>query len=270
MKLSYRKFLKFSPGALNVGKMLVEILIISLLSGSTTLIGVLLAMKFKQKTTHLVFGIGISSGVMITISFFELLPAAFALVDGLFVILALIAGLLIIMVLDFLLPHMHFVKEKGKLGKIVKISYLVAIGIIIHDFPEGFAMVSSYSAAPALGITVAIGIAFHNIPEEFALSFPLLLAKKKKSLIILAIVSALAEPLGAVLGLVLISIAPNLNPILMAFAAGAMIYVTIDELVPLAQKYERPAIFASGFLVGMITYLILTTIISCNNLVVII
>lgn len=76
----------------------------------------------------------------------------------------------------------------------IKVSYLVAIGILIHDFPEGFAMASSFQVEVKFGLLIALGIAIHNIPEEFALSVPLVPTKKMKLLTKLLVLSALAEP----------------------------------------------------------------------------
>jgi zinc transporter, ZIP family len=172
--------------------------------------------------------------------------------------MALISGGLLIFSLNFIIPHFHYEKEKGKLSWQAKTAYLVALGLILHDFPEGFAMANSYIYSPNLGILVAISIAIHNIPEEFAMAVPLVIAKKKKALINLAVLSGLAEPLGAMFGLFAVSIAPALNPFFMAFAAGAMIFVSIHELCPMAQRYKKISYFVLGIVVSLIVYSVLS------------
>ena len=92
---------------------------------------------------------------------------------------------------------MHLIEEKGVSGHLIKISYLVAIGILIHDFPEGFAMANSFWVEVRLGLLVTLGIAIHNISEEFALAVPLVLTKKMKLLMKFLVLSALAEQFGA-------------------------------------------------------------------------
>lgn len=99
---------------------------------------------------------------------------------------------MLVLIIDVSLPHMHLIEEVGPSRHLIKVSYLVAIGIIIHDFPEGFAMASSFWVEVRLGLLVALGIALHNVPEEFALAVPLVLTKKTKLLLEFLVLSALA------------------------------------------------------------------------------
>ena len=235
------------------------ILLISFLSGSTTVIGALLAVFLKGSRRSISMGVGFSSGIMIVISFLELLPTAFTLTDELFTTFAFALGFLIVLIADVWLPHTHLIEEKGKSGYLLKVSYLVAIGIIIHDFPEGFAMASSFWVEAKLGLLVALGIAIHNIPEEFALAVPLVLTKKMKLLMEFPVLSALAEPLGAVFGIALSWFLPQFNAFLLAFAAGAMVFVSVDELVPLAYEHDGMHHFGIGLIAGITTFMVLST-----------
>jgi len=233
---------------------IIAILVLSFLSGITTLIGVVLAFYFKKSIKWITTGIGFSVGIMLAISFLEIIPEGMKAINWFYGILALILGGGLIFILNFIIPHTHFIKEKGKLGKITRVALLVAFGLIIHDFPEGFAMATSYIFAPGLGLLVAISIALHNIPEEFAMAVPLVLSKKKSFLIKLALVSALAEPAGAVIGIIIASMAPMLNPLLMIFAAGAMIFISLHELYPLAKTYKKPYWFGFGIVISLLVY----------------
>jgi len=235
------------------------ILLISFLSGSTTVIGAFLAIFLKGEKNYVSIGVGFSSGIMIAISFLELLATAFTMTDGLFIILAFALGFVLILIIDAKLPHIHLIEEKGPSGHLIKTSYLVAIGIIIHDFPEGFAMASSFQVDVRLGLLIALGIAIHNIPEEFALAVPLVLAKKTKLLLELLVLSALAEPLGAILGIALSLFIPQFNAFLLAFAAGVMVFVSVDELVPLAYEQGEMHYFSIGFIAGITSFLVLST-----------
>ncbi len=235
------------------------ILIISFLSGSTTILGALLAMVLKGKRSYVSIGVGFSSGIMIIISFLELLATALTMTNELFVVLSFALGFIFVLIIDIRLSHTHLIEEKGPSGHLIKISYLVAIGILIHDFPEGFAMASSFQVEERLGLLVALGIAIHNIPEEFALAVPLVATKKMKLLMKLLVLSALAEPLGAVFGIALASLIPFFKVFFMAFAAGVMVFVSVDELVPLAYEYDGMHHFAIGLITGITSFMILST-----------
>ncbi len=236
----------------------IAVILLAFLSGITTLIGLYLALRFKKNVKAIVLGLGFSAGIMLLISFFELLPNAIKATNILNTLLAVGAGFLLIFALHFIIPHTHLVKEKGKIKALMSMALLVAFGLILHDFPEGFAMANSYIYAPSLGILVALAIALHNIPEEYAMAVPLVLTKKRSFLITLAILSALAEPVGAIIGLAAVSIAPTLNPLFMAFAAGAMIFVSIHELIPFARRYKKPYFLSLGIILSILIYLILT------------
>jgi len=242
----------------------IAIILLASLSIISTIIGVALAFHFKKSIKRIVIGIGFSAGIMLLISFsfFELIPES-VVAAGIFkTLIALLLGILLVGILNFIIPHTHLVKEKGHVhSHLLKTAYLVAFGLILHDFPEGFAMANSYIYSPSLGLLIALAIAIHNIPEEFAMAVPLLLVKKKKLLFKAAFLSALAEPVGAVLGLIAVGFLPSLNPLFMAFAAGAMIFISLHELLPMAKRYKRISLFILGIILSIIVYLALSMLI---------
>ena len=238
---------------------ILHIFILGFLSGSTTLVGILIANFMKEKRSHISIGLGFSSGIMIIISFLELLTTAFNMAPRLPVIFTFTLGFFFIMIFDLLLPHMHFIQEKGNKNYLIKQSYLVAFGMLIHDFPEGFAMATSFIVDWRLGLLVALGIAIHNIPEEFALSIPLVITGERKLLLKLGLLSTIAEPLGAIFGVLLIQFGTHFTPFFMAFAAGVMVFVSVDELVPLAYEYNAMHYYALGLICGITTFLTLST-----------
>ena len=228
------------------------ILSLASLSGLATLIGVALAFCFRKSVRGIAAGIGFSTGIMLLISFLELIPESVRATGIERTIIAVILGVLLVTAFNFVVPHTHIIKEGGKLdSRFIKTAYLVAFGLILHDFPEGFAMANSYIHSPSLGVLMALAIAIHNIPEEFAMAVPLVLTKKKETLFKAAFISGLAEPMGALVGLFAVHLAPALNPLFMAFAAGVMIFISIHELLPMAAQRKKSlavlGIILSGF-----------------------
>lgn len=236
----------------------IAVLLLAFLSVFTTLIGVVLALFFSKSERAIAGGIGFSAGIMLLVSFFELIPVALEEAGMGAALIAFVSGLLIIAVLHLIIPHTHLVEEKGVFGqRLLRTAYLVAFGLILHDVPEGFAMANSYIASPSLGVLVAVAIALHNIPEEFAMAVPIVMVKKRRFLFAAAFLSGLAEPLGAVIGLVAVSFHPSLYPLFMAFAAGAMTFVSVHELLPMARRYHHMSQFILGAVVSLFVYVLL-------------
>jgi len=237
------------------------ILVLALLSGITTLIGTWLAFCCKGNIKAIVTGIGFATGIMLMISFFELIPEAIQALSTIKTVIIVSAGVAIIGILNFIVPHTHFIKSKNNQKKILyKTALLVTFGLILHDFPEGFAMANSYILAPGLGLLVALAIALHNIPEEFAIAAPIVILEDKKFLYKSAFISGLAEPAGAILGLIGLALIPTAAPMFLAFAAGAMIFVSFHELMPFAKKYQKPGYFSLGIILSIIIFLLLRSL----------
>lgn len=238
----------------------IAVILLAFLSGITTLIGVWLAIKLGKNIKGISIGVGFSAGIMLLISFFELIPESMNAAGIIKTLIAVSFGIFLLAFLNFIIPHTHLIKEKGK-SHLYRVAYLVAFGLILHDFPEGFAMANSYIYNPALGIFVALAIAIHNIPEEFAMAAPIVMTKSKGFLYKAAFISGLAEPAGAILGLVAVHFLAVLNPLFMSFAAGAMIFVSIHELLPMAKRYQKIHLFILGAILSIVIYLGLTMLI---------
>ena len=240
----------------------IAVLLLAALSILTTLLGVTLAFYVGKNERAIAIGIGFSAGIMLLISFFELIPEAIGETDITITALTCLLGMLIVAALHWIIPHTHLVEERGAFDRtLLKSAYMVAFGLILHDVPEGFAMANSYIASPSLGILVALAIAIHNIPEEFAMAVPIVTVKKKRFLYTAAFLSGLAEPLGAIIGLMAVHFHPVFNPLFMAFAAGAMIFVSVHELLPMARKYQKFHLFILGMVISIFTYAILSMLI---------
>jgi ZIP family zinc transporter len=224
-------------------------------------VGVALAIALRENTRAIAAGIGFSVGIMVLISMFELIPESITIMGISPTVTSAALGAALVWAAHLVVPHTHLVKEKGAIDTaLVKSAYLVVFGLILHDVPEGFAMANAYIASPALGLLVGLAIALHNLPEEFAMSVPAVLLKSKGFLFGAAFLSALAEPLGAVIGLVAVELAPSLNAHFMAFAAGAMLFVSIHELIPMARRYRQITLFLSGMIFSLLVYWLLTNV----------
>lgn len=223
------------------------------LSVLSTIAGVALARHVGTRSSARAFGLGASVGIMLAIAFGELLPESVA--DGgaatMLVGVALGGGAL--GVLHLVIPHTHLVDEDRGIGAgSLQSAYLVVFGLILHDVPEGFAMANAYVATPRLGVLVALAVVVHNVPEEFAMALPAVMTGRRRFVTRAAVASAAAEPAGAVLGLVGVAVFPGLHAGFLAFAAGAMIHVSLHELWPMARGLGRHRASALGVGAGVV------------------
>ena len=235
----------------------ISIIVLAVLSGGTTLIGVSLAITLGENPRMIAMGIGFSTGIMVLISLCELVPEALRIAGPGATSLSVGLGAALILTLHLLMPHTLPSTEPTTPTWELRAAYLIAFGLILHDVPEGFAMANAFLSSPSLGLLVALAVAIHNIPEEFAMAIPAVAVKNRALLFKAAVLSGLAEPAGAVFGLMAVHFNPALNPTFMAFAAGAMVIVSFFELVPLARKYGRMGAFALGLAVSVLVYLTL-------------
>jgi len=240
---------------------LISILALSCLSFITTYIGVELAYAFKGNKKIVASGFGFSAGIMILISCVELMPEAASGIGMPAASFGVLSGITLIYIFNLALPHTHFCKEQGRINLNLKTAYLVAFGLILHDFPEGFAMASSYIHSAGLGLLVAISIALHNLPEEFAMAVPLVETGDKKVLHRLAFGSAMAEPIGATCGFLIASTFLKFNFFILAFTAGAMIFISLHELLPEARRCKHNEWAILGVVVSLMTFYVLKSVI---------
>jgi len=239
------------------------ILLLAFLAGITAIIGVLVAFYFQKNGKGIASGIGFAIGMMLLISFFELIPEAVELAGVPKSLIAVIFGALVVILLDLIIPDGCLTKSRGKIDShILRAAYLVGCVLVLHNFPEGLAITSSYFNSAKMGVFLALAIAIHNIPEGFAFAIPLLAAGKSRKFVFkVGLLSGLSEPIGAALGILLISVLPDLNPLFMAFAAGAMIFVSFHELLPLARRYKNNPLIVAGLVLSIIVYFGLTLVV---------
>jgi ZIP family zinc transporter len=250
-----------SVTALNI---LVPILL-SVIAGSATGIGGLIVVRFGDISNRKMgFLMGFAGGVMLVVSFLELYAEAINKLAPWKVTIAFAIGTVFMMLVDLKLPHIEFgLWEDGvKDRHLFNSGIIIAIGMSIHNFPEGIVVAAGFGHAAELGLLVALMICFHNIPEGIATVSPLIKAGVPKWRAVgLATLGGLMEPVGALFGAIIISfVGMDIIGWSLGFAAGVMTYVTIDELIPVAHEFctlDQKHMVSSGLLIGMIFAMLL-------------
>lgn len=247
---------------------------LTLFAGLSTGIGSALALLTeKTNTKFLSAALGFSAGVMIYVSFAEILVKAkislvgvlgeklgsWATVGGFFF------GIILIGVIDKLIPEtenpheVHTVEEMDGESEehktnLMRMGLFTALAIAIHNFPEGLATFTAALNDPKLGVPIAVAIAIHNIPEGIAVAVPIFYATgSKKQAFKLSFLSGLSEPVGALIGYALLYRFFNdvMFGIIFASVAGIMVYISLDELLPSAREYGEHHIAIYGLVLGM-------------------
>lgn len=230
-------------------------LLLSFLAGISTLIGGLLSLLIKKpKFCFLCIAFGFSAGVMIFISFTELLAHGIETVGFLYAFIAFFLGITSIYLIDVLIPHIYE-EESYKGNKLNKVALLLFLGITIHNFPEGIAVFFSSVSNIELGILVAVAIAMHNIPEGIAVAMPVFYATKKRSkALFYSFLSGIAEPIGAILSFVILYKFLNefVLGLILSATAGIMIFISFDELLPYVYKHKSQHLSMFGLFLGML------------------
>jgi ZIP family zinc transporter len=248
---------------------IVTAFVLTLLAGLSTGIGSLIAfMANRTNRKFLCFSLGLSAGVMIYVSFMEMLPAAreeLISVFGdrmgvLYLLLAFLGGIALITLIDFLVPEsgnpheIHGVEEMDRKDPLHRVGFVVALSIAIHNFPEGIATFTSALGSLDIAISITVAIAIHNIPEGIAVSVPIYHATgSRKKAFAYSFLSGLAEPLGALIAYLFLMPfwTPSINGLVLAAVSGIMVFISLDELLPSAEKYGEHHISIAGLVAGM-------------------
>lgn len=224
--------------------------LLCLIAGISTLIGSLFVFIKGNKNTIIKSSLAFASGVMFSVSIFELIPESIQLINNYLVnVLFIIIGMIIPLLIDKLIP------KKIEKNKLYKLGIFTMIAIIIHNIPEGIATYISSETNIKLGITLTIAIAMHNIPEGISIALPIYYAtKNKKTAFTYTFISGISELLGAVLAFIFLKplITPNFMGKIFAIIAGIMSYISLIELLPSALKYKEKKKTLICFLIGFI------------------
>ncbi|MFA5857508.1 MAG: zinc transporter ZupT [Elusimicrobiota bacterium] len=248
---------------------------LTLLAGLSTGIGSILALLSKKvNPKYLSAALGFSAGVMLYVSFVEILADArkslvvlYGNKPGFWIATAaFFAGIGLIALIDKLVPEYENPHELKNISdktdgtapacdpRLMRVGVFTALAIGIHNFPEGIATFISALHTPALGISIAVAVAIHNIPEGLVVSVPIYCATgSRRKAFIYSFLSGLSEPVGAIIGYLLLRtfLNPAMFGIIFALVAGIMVYISLDELFPTAEKYGEHHIVITGFIAGM-------------------
>ncbi|MGV8162153.1 MAG: zinc transporter ZupT [Candidatus Nanoarchaeia archaeon] len=249
-------------------------LLLTLLAGLSTGIGSAISLFAKRTNKKLLaVALGFSAGVMIYVAFVELLSQGTTFLSNFYgedigawiAVISFFGGMGAAALIDKIIPEyenpheareieemdaQNFVKNKN----LHRMGIFSAIVIAVHNFPEGLVTFASALSDPSLGIAIAVAVAIHNIPEGIAVAIPIYYSTgSKKKAFIYSFLSGLAEPVGAVIAYVLLRqfFSDALFGILFAVVAGIMVFISLDELLPTAQKHGEHHLSIYGLIAGM-------------------
>ncbi|MCY1683046.1 zinc transporter ZupT [Kocuria sp. SL71] len=254
-------------------------LLLTVIAGlATGLGGLAVFLTNRTNGSFLALSLGFSAGVMLYVSFVEILAEASDLLSAAWgpgrgtwgMVGGFFAGIAVIAVIDRLVPHQanphEFAYQPGDAepdaafaapaadSRLLRTGMLTALAIAIHNFPEGFATFAAALGDPSVAVAITVAIALHNIPEGIAVAVPVFQATGSRARAIgLSFLSGLSEPLGAVIGFLLLR--PFLTDALfgasLAAVAGIMVFISLDKLLPTAEKYGGHHLCVYGIVAGM-------------------
>ena len=240
---------------------------LTMIAGLSTGIGSMIAFLAKRTNTKfLSASLGLSAGVMIYVSFMELMPEATSQFSEMFserqaqiyMLIAFFLGIGCIALIDNLVPedenpHEIHTEEESNAQGMKRTGIMMALAIGIHNFPEGLATFTSALTNVEIAIPIVFAIAIHNIPEGIAVSVPIYHAtQNRKKAFLYSFLSGMAEPIGALIGFIFLAPiwSPTLNAALLAFVSGIMIYISFDELLPGTEKFGHHHLGLMGVILG--------------------
>ncbi len=269
---------------------LLTILFISLIAGMGTGLGGLIAVISKPSRKLFGFLMGITSGVMISLAFLELVNEAWQMAGYRSATIGFGLGAFFMLAVDYFAPHIRFGEREVRDGDcddevglagphhrhhrhmglrirrdrtldagLIKSGLLIAVGIAIHNLPEGFAVGAGFMRSTQFGLFIAVAILLHNIPEGIATALPLCQGGvRRRDALGTSILSGLVEPLGALMAAGFLNVFRDLLPGALAFAGGVMVFITLDELIPAAREHGHHHLTAVGIILGALFVFILS------------
>jgi len=234
----------------------------SLLAGMATAVGALPVFFFRNVSRNVLNTLlGASAGVMLAATSFSLIIPGIENGEALWpgygvyiVVFGMLSGAVVLDLIDKFLPHEHFFKGPEGPSSNLKRIWLFVIAITIHNFPEGMAVGVGFGTGDiSNGISLAIGIGIQNMPEGLAVALPLLgLGYSRWKAFSIAALTGLVEPIGGILGAGAVTVFHPIMPFALAFAAGAMLFVISDEIIPETHSQGKSRQATYGVMIGFV------------------
>ena len=242
---------------------LIAVLLTAIAGLSTGIGGATVFFSKKMSTRFLSFTLGISAGVMMYISFAELFAKAsngLALIYGakqgaILNAASFFGGIAFVALIGWLIPEDGISERNSQKKGLMHTGMVTAIALAVHNFPEGMATFVSALQSTNLAIPIVAAIAIHNIPEGIAVAVPIFYASgSRKRAFLYSLLSGLTEPLGAIIGYLVLMpfMSEVVEYIVFSAVAGIMVFISVDELLPSAREYGEHGLSILGVVVGMI------------------
>ncbi|MEM1976963.1 MAG: ZIP family metal transporter [Nitrososphaerota archaeon] len=248
------------------GDLMILAALAGLFTSAMNLVGALPILFLKTSFRRVSdLGLGFASGVMIAASFTSLLLPAIELGGILPALLGVVLGAVTISLMDRLIPHMHAIMGIEGGSSKLKAVWLLVLAITIHNMPEGLAVgVGIGSGDIAAGLALAIAIGIQNMPEGLSVGLSLISAEKygRVRAYLISTASGFVELPMAVIGAIAVTIIHQIVPYAMSFAAGAMLFVVSDEIIPELHRLGKERTITYSIIAGLLTMLWLDVLFS--------
>lgn len=207
----------------------------------------------KPSSKFLGLLLGVTSGIMLSVVTFDLLPEAYNIAGLGIEILGILLGVITVVLIEGLFPTDKGNNSSGSKSHFFRTGALMGIAIAIHNFPEGLAIGSGYMYTSKMGLTMAMIIALHDLPEGLAMAAPLRLSgSSAMKVVFFTVMAGIPTGIGAFIGAVLGSVSDFLIGLCLAFAGGTMLYITCGEMIPDAKSFHNGRASGLGIVVGFI------------------
>jgi ZIP family zinc transporter len=240
---------------------LVKITLFGMVSGMIgTGIGGLIAFFIGNASNRFLgFVLEFSAGIMISVVCFELIPEAFELGGVLPALTGIVLGVVAIIFIEEFIKKSNFSVSKYANNNILRAGILMAVGIALHNFPEGFAVGSAFKASRTLGFTITSVIIIHDIPEGIAMAVPMRVGGFSRiRSFIYTLLSGVPMGVGALLGAVLGNVSKEMISVCLGFAGGAMLYIVLGEMIPESKRIYLGRLSSIGNIIGIICGIIIS------------
>lgn len=240
-------------------KNVITALILTTAAGLSTTIGSILGLFLRKPGPRFMSAtLGFSAGIMLMVSFAELLQEGIKAIGFLSAHIGFFAGILGMFLIDVSVPH-DYIGQHDRSGtkdqqRLIKTGLFLALGIGIHNFPEGMVTFAGAMEDLNLGTAIAFAIAIHNIPEGLAISIPVYAATgSRQKAFLWSFLSGIAEPIGAIIAAAFLVpiLTQSLLGWMLAIVAGIMVFISLDELLPVSRSFGIDHLPILGAIAGM-------------------